>query len=74
VGSWIFTITEIVKKFIEKLSKVEQSKTRSIFLLFEQYGPALPGKYLKRLSGTEDLWELRAKRARIFFFYMGIKE
>ena len=65
---WIFTITQTAAKFIEKLSEEDKAKTKNAFLLFEEYGPTLPVKYLKRLSGTTELWELRAKRVRIFFF------
>ena len=71
MGNWVFTITETVKKFLNHLSEGERTKIKSIFLLFEEYGPSLPSKYIKRISGTEDLWELRVKRIRIFFFIKG---
>lgn len=68
MGSWKFEITVPVAKFIKDLSESDRTKVKSIFLLFEEYGPSLPSKYIKRMSGTKDLWELKANRVRIFFF------
>ena len=66
--TWNIKVIEQVDKFVEKLSKNQQTKVTSIFLLFREYGTTLPAKYLKRMSGTKDLWELRAKNVRIFLF------
>lgn len=71
MGNWIFTVTKGVQKFIDALSTGDKAKINSIFLLFEEYGPSLPSKYIKRMSGTKELWELRAKRVRVFFFING---
>lgn len=68
MGGWKFKITGSVKKFIEDLSEADRTKIKGVFLLFEEYGPSLPSKYIKRMSGTKDLWELKANRIRIFFF------
>lgn len=68
MNRWNIKIIEQVDKFLEKLSIDQQAKITSIFLLFREYGTALPAKYLKRMSGTQDLWELRAKNVRIFLF------
>lgn len=59
-------ITEWVGKFIADLPIEEGNKVRNVIRLFKEYGQTLPVKYLKRISGTKELWELRAKRARIF--------
>lgn len=65
---WKFEIIESVKNFIQSLSATDIAKIRTVFRLFEEYGPLLPAKYIKKMSGTKDIWELRAKRIRIFFF------
>lgn len=41
-------------------SKVATKIYRTIKLL-ETYGLKLPGKHLKKMAGTADLWELRVK-------------
>jgi len=69
--AWTFTYTEHVDRFLSKLSDDDLAKTRNMFRLFEEYGATLPTKYMKRMSGTKNLWELRAKRVRIFFFIDG---
>ena len=68
MSDWKFFVTEKVQKFLKSLSKNDKTKVESIFLLFTEYGMALPVKYMKRITGTENLWELRAKRIRIFFY------
>lgn len=68
MGNWKFKITLHVEKFIVELPESDVTKIKSIFLLFEEYGPTLPAKYIKKISGTKDAWELRAKRVRIFFY------
>lgn len=68
MNTWNIKTTEQVDKFLEKLSIDQQTKVTSIFLLFREYGMTLPAKYLKRMSGREELWEFRAKNVRIFLF------
>lgn len=71
MNKWQFIITEWVAEFIGNLSVKDEAKVRNIIRLFEEYGQALPVKYLRRISGTKELWELRAKRARIFLVISG---
>lgn len=68
---WQIIIIEQLDRFLDTLSNKDKAKVHSIFLLFEEYGQALPVKYLKRMSGTKELWELRAKRIRIFLVIAG---
>ncbi len=68
MNTWNIKTVEQVDKFLEKLSIGQQAKVKSIFLLFKEYGTTLPTKYLKKMSGREELWELRAKNVRIFIF------
>lgn len=68
MNTWNIKTAEQVDKFLEKLSIGQQAKVKSIFLLFKEYGTTLPTKYLKKMSGREELWELRAKNVRIFIF------
>ncbi len=66
MSKWDLVIIETVGKFLDKLEEDERSKVKSLSILFKEYGLMLPKKYLKRMSGTKELWELRAKRIRIF--------
>lgn len=66
MNRWELIIIETVGKFFDKLEEDERSKVKSLSILFKEYGSTLPDKYLKRMSGTKELWELRAKRIRIF--------
>lgn len=68
MNKWDIKTIEEVDKFVEKLSVDQQAKVESIFLLFREYGTVLPAKYFKKMVGTQDLWELRAKNVRIFLF------
>ena len=68
MNAWNIKTVEQVDKFINTLSIEQQTKVKSVFLLFKEYGTTLPSKYLKRMSGTEALWELRMKNVRIFLF------
>ena len=68
---WKTHIIDPVKKFIKHLPEPEVAKIITTISLFEEYGPALPAKYLKRITGTKELWELRAKRIRIFLIIKG---
>ncbi len=71
MNKWRLIVIEVVDKFIDELRAKEKTKVESLFLLFEEYGYTLPVKYLKRISGTKELWELRAKRVRIFLVISG---
>jgi len=57
---------EPVKEFIDKLEIKQQAKIYSHLGLLKQYGLNLPSTYLKKLSGTKKLWELRVGSWRIF--------
>ena len=71
MNRYTLIVIENLSKFLNDLSEGDKSKINSIFRLFEEYGQTLPAKYLKRLSGTNELWELRAKRVRIFLVMVG---
>lgn len=71
MNRWTLIGTEQLGRFLNGLSEEERTKVNSIFLLFEEYGQILPAKYLKRMAGTKELWELRAKRIRIFIVISG---
>ena len=71
MDTWHFKVIEQVDKFLNALSVGDQAKVRDLFRIFEEFGPTLPVKYMKRISGTRELWELRAKRVRIFFYIHG---
>jgi len=69
--TWHLIITEALGKFLDTLPYPQLAKVKSIFQLFSEFGPQLPSKYLKRMSGTKELWELRAKNIRIFLVFSG---
>lgn len=71
MNSWKLIITEHLKGFFDTLSKEDRAKVESVLRLFKEFGPMLPQKYLKRMAGTKELWELRAKNARIFLIIAG---
>lgn len=71
MNRWTLISTEQLGRFLNGLSEEEKTKVKSIFLLFEEYGQMLPAKYLKRMAGIKELWELRAKRIRIFLVISG---
>lgn len=71
MNKWDLIITQAVRKFLDELKEDDRSKVKSLSLLFKEYGTTLPAKYLKRLSGTRELWELRAKRIRVFLVISG---
>ena len=59
---------EYVTKFVNRLIPEERARIRRSQELFREYGLQLPTKYLKRMTGTQALWELRAGNIRLFFF------
>ena len=64
-----------VKEFLEQEDKKAQAKIREVFEFFREYGFHLPDQYLRRMSGTNALWELRSKyrgrQYRIFLAKVG---
>ena len=52
------------KKFLDNLDPVRKARVDRFYDLFETYGPALPNKYLKKLSNL--VWELRPGDIRLF--------
>lgn len=64
-----------VKDFIEEEDVKAQAKIREVLQFFREYGFHLSDQYLRRMSGTSYLWELRAKyrgrQYRIFLARLG---
>lgn len=50
-----------VRDFIEAEDKKAQIKIREVLQYFQEYGFHLPDQYLRRMTGTTSLWELRIK-------------
>lgn len=61
-----------VLEFIKKLQPKSQAKIARSINLLEEFGFRLSKKYIKKITGTFDLWELRIQHSsnnyRIFFF------
>lgn len=53
----------VVETFILSQNKKTASKIFSTILYFEKFGFQLPTNYLRRMSGTKRLWELRIKHS-----------
>jgi len=51
----------LVKEFIGNLPTKTQDKIYTVIDFFETYGFHLETQYLRRMSGTQALWELRIK-------------
>ena len=49
-----------VESFIDSLNKKVQNKVFSVFELVETF-PMVPKKFFKKMSGTDDLWEIRVE-------------
>ncbi len=50
-----------VDEFINKQSEATQTKIDEVIHYFKQHGFHLETNFLRRMSGTKDLWELRAE-------------
>ncbi len=58
-----------VKYFIESLDKIKQARVDRYYDLFEEYGPFLSNKYLKKIA--KNVWELRPGNIRLFLTVKG---
>lgn len=60
--------------YLMKIPKKDVAKILREIDLLEEFGLSLGMPYIKKLTGTKDLWELRIKQSthnyRIFFFTM----
>lgn len=57
------------KEFIERLDRLRRARVDRIYFLFEQFGPSLPGKYLKKVD--KDVWEFRPGDVRLLLTLRG---
>lgn len=64
--------------FFKKLPKKDVAKILRDIDLLEEFGLSLGMPYIKKITGTKDVWELRTKQSsnnyRIFYFTMKSKE
>lgn len=58
-----------VKDFIESLDRIKQARVDRYYDLFEEYGPFLSNKYLKKIA--KNVWELRPGNIRLFLTVKG---
>jgi phage-related protein len=66
-----------VEEFIEGENRQARDKLREVIEYLREYGFHLPDKYLRRMTGTKHLWELRVKHQkqyRIFLARIGEQE
>lgn len=60
--------------FFKKIPKKDVAKILRDIDLLEEFGLSLGMPYIKKMTGTKDIWELRVKQAsnnyRIFYFTM----
>jgi mRNA-degrading endonuclease RelE of RelBE toxin-antitoxin system len=60
-----------VKKFVDGLDRIQKARVDRLYDLFEDYGPNLPSRYLKKVF--RDIWELRPGDVRLFLTIRGNK-
>ena len=61
---------EIVKEFINSQPNKKRAKIIWMIKLLKEHGKVLPKTYLKRLTGSKNLWELRPGFYRIFLSFI----
>ena len=59
------------KKFADGLDPAQRARIDRLYNLFENYGPNLPSRYLKKV--TKNIWELRPGDVRLFLTIGGNK-
>lgn len=59
-----------VEEFLELLTAKQSKKVTWVLRLIEEL-PAIPSKYFKKLSNTDDLWEVRIKVGSDIFRLLG---
>jgi len=63
-----------ILEFFKKIPKKDVAKILRDIDLLEEFGLSLGMPYIKKMTGTKDIWELRIKQAsnnyRIFYFTM----
>lgn len=69
--NWKIVIIKPVSELLEACSLKERTRIKEVFNLFEEFGLSLSRPYLKRVTGTKELWELRIKDIRLLFFVKG---
>ncbi|MEK7521887.1 MAG: type II toxin-antitoxin system RelE/ParE family toxin [Patescibacteria group bacterium] len=57
------------QEFILTLDKADRARVDRYYYLFDEYGPTLTTKYLKKLE--KDIWELRPGKLRLFLIIKG---
>jgi phage-related protein len=64
-----------VEEYIDQQPQKVSTKIYRTIKLLREFGLRLPGKHLKRMQGTKELWELRikfgARQHRIFLAQVG---
>jgi len=65
-------------EFFKKIPKKDVAKILREIDLLEEFGLSLGMPYIKKMTGTKDIWELRVKQSttnyRVFYFTMKNKQ
>ena len=59
-----------IKDFLDSLTGKQAQKVLWVLQLIEEL-PAVPGQYFKKLSGTDDIWEVRVQYGSDTFRLLG---
>lgn len=59
-----------VEKYIEALSNKQAEKVFFVLQLVESL-ETIPGKFLKKLESTDDIWEVRVQLGNNIFRFLG---
>ena len=62
-----------VEDFLDTLTDKQFRKVSFVFDLIEQL-ETVPQEYLKKLKGTEDIWEVRVRHANNIFRFLGFTD
>ena len=57
-----------VKEFIGSLTKRDKAAVAHHLDLLRQFGILLTSPYVSKVTGHDDLWELRPRSTRLFYF------
>jgi len=62
-----------VEDFLDTLTDKQFEKVSFVFDLIEQL-ETVPQEYLKKLKGTEDIWEVRVRQSNNIFRFLGFMD
>jgi phage-related protein len=62
-----------IEEFLDSLNAKQARKVTMVLRVIEEF-ERVPKQYFKKLSGTEDIWEIRAQEGREIYRILGFFE